>query len=273
MQRLRQPQLTPDADPAMLEPVQSAALSRAPSVAHGFFTRAGGVSTGVYASLNCGLGSDDERAAVIENRARVARHLGTDAARLLTCHQCHSATAILVDMPWPPHAQPKADALVTIVPGLALGALAADCTPVLFADPVARVVGAAHAGWKGALAGILEATLAVMEQAGAKRADIIAAVGPCISQGSYEVGPEFEATFCASDPSNGRFFQQPRAGARTHFDLPGFVVHRLAAAGTGTIDDMSACTYTHPNQFFSFRRTTHGRESDYGRQISAVMLA
>ena len=145
MQWLLLPQFTPDADPAMLEPVQSAALSRAPSVAHGFFTRTGGVSTGVYASLNCGLGSDDERAAVIENRARVARHLGTDAARLLTCHQYHSATAIRVDAPWPPHAQPKADALVTRVPGLALGALAADCTPVLFADPVARVVGAAHA--------------------------------------------------------------------------------------------------------------------------------
>ena len=260
----------------MLEPLQSDVLADALSgparISHGFFTRAGGVSAGLYGSLNCGIGSKDERANVLENLARVARRLGTDADRLLTCHQIHSATALYVDRPWTPDARPKADALVTRVPGLAIGALAADCTPVLFADPAAGVIGAAHAGWKGALAGILESALEVMEQAGARRANIIAVVGPCISQRAYEVGPEFEAAFVAVNQSYARYFSKPAPDARAHFDLPGFVGDRLRSAGAGRVEDLAQCTYSNPNRFFSFRRTTHAREADYGRQISAIML-
>ena len=256
----------------MLSPLQSDAL-RTPRVVHGFFTRDGGVSSGVYGSLNCGIGSRDERHNVLENRARVARHLGTRADRLLTCHQIHSATALLVETPWTPETQPKADAMVTRTPGLALGALAADCTPVLFVDAAAGVIGAAHAGWKGALGGVLEATLDVMETAGAHRADIAAVVGPCISHAAYEVGLEFEAAFTAVNPANASYFTRPGPAARAHFDLPGFVTDRLMRAGAGRVENLAHCTYAQPNRFFSYRRTTHAREADYGRQISAVMLA
>ena len=256
----------------MLDPVLSQSLTKIPLLAHGFFTRAGGVSTGVYGSLNCGLGSADERLAVRENRARVAQRLGAQPEALVTTHQVHSATAVFVAAPWPADSQPKGDALVTNLPGVALGALAADCTPVLFADPVAQVIGAAHAGWKGALGGILEATLTMMERAGAERKNIIAAVGPCISQAAYEVGAEFEAMFFAADGANSRYFAKPEAMARAHFDLPGFVVDRLVAAGTGHVENTAQCTFAQPNRFFSYRRTTHAREADYGRQISAIML-
>ena len=196
----------------MLDPIQSTALGRVPGVAHGFFTREGGVSTGVYASLNCGLGSGDERRNVVENRRRVAAHFDVPEASLLTCHQVHSATAVNVDRPWMPDAQPKADALVTKTPGVVLATLAADCTPILFADGQAGVIGAAHAGWKGALGGIIEATIVAMEQAGARRQDIVAAVGPCIGQDAYEVGPEFEAAFLAADQYYARFFSRNSEG-------------------------------------------------------------
>lgn len=256
----------------MLEPIEIAALSSIPRLAHGFFTRAGGISDGLYGTLNCGIGSRDDRTRVLENRSRVARHLGTGPDRLLTCHQIHSATALLVTDPWRVDQQPKADALVTRTPGLALAALAADCAPILFADPNARVVAAAHAGWKGALGGIVEATLDTMEAAGARRCDIIAAVGPSISQSAYEVGPEFEAAFTAKQQDYARYFRIPPGRQRAHFDLPGFIAHRLSDAGVGGIHLSGACTYADPNRFFSYRRTTHAGEPDYGRQISAVML-
>lgn len=242
-------------------------------IAHGFFGRTGGVSSGLYSSLNCGLGSKDERASVTENRHRVARALGTTGDRLLTCYQVHSAEAVIVDRPWGPDGQPRADALVTNTPGLAIGALAADCTPILFADPKARVIGAAHAGWKGAKIGIAEATIAAMETLGARRDAITAAIGPCISQANYEVGPEFMAAFLAEDPETARFFAVPSPGAKPHFDLPGYIAARLKAANIARIEHLAHCTYASESRFFSYRRTTHRREADYGRQISAIVLA
>ena len=257
----------------MPDPILADNLAALPGIRHGFFTRAGGVSEGLYGSLNCGLGSRDAPDKVRENRARVARHLGADAARLLTCYQVHSATAITVDQPWAPDQQPRADALVTTTPGIALGALAADCTPILFADPRTRVIGAAHAGWKGALGGVIEATVAAMAGLGAERGRIAAAVGPCIGPASYEVGPEFEAVFLAADAGFARFFRRPAPNSRAHFDLPGFVAHRLAAASIGGVHMASPCTYADAGRFFSYRRTTHLREADYGRQISAIVIA
>ncbi len=257
----------------MLAPVVSPLLAAMPNVAHGFFTREGGASRGLYDSLNCGIGSADTRGDVVENLGRVARHLSTTPDRLVTCHQIHSSTALLIDAPWTPDARPKADALVTRTRGLAIGALAADCTPVLFADPKAGVIGAAHAGWKGALGGILQSTLAVMEQAGAQRAKIVAVVGPCISQAAYEVGPEFEATFREADAAYAAYFAKANPEARARFDLPGFVADRLRAAGVGQVETLSECTYLQPTRFFSYRRTTHAHEADYGRQISAIALA
>lgn len=254
----------------MLAPLQADGFG---GIRHGFFGREGGVSSGLYSSLNCGLGSKDERANVLENRDRVAQSLGTSGDRLLTCYQIHSADAVVVEKPWGAGGQPRADALVTRTPGLAIGALAADCTPILFADPKARVIGAAHAGWKGAKIGIAEATIAAMEKLGARRHDITAAIGPCISQANYEVGPEFEAGFLAEDAANARFFAVPRAGAKVHFDLPGYVATRLKTAKVGRIERLDTCTYADDSRFFSFRRTTHRGEGDYGRQISAIVLA
>ncbi len=254
----------------MLSPIKADGFG---GIAHGFFGRTGGVSSGLYASLNCGLGSKDDRTNVVENRSRVARTLGTSGDRLLTCYQIHSADAVIVDRPWGPDGQPKADALVTKTPGLAIGALAADCTPILFADPAARVIGAAHAGWKGAKIGIAEATIAAMEKLGARRDAITAAIGPCISQANYEVGAEFEAAFLDESPENARFFKTPAPGAKPHFDLPSYIAARLKAAQVGRIERLDICTYASDSQFFSFRRTTHRREGDYGRQISAIVLA
>lgn len=256
----------------MPDPITADCLAEINGLAHGFYTREGGVSDGLYGSLNCGLGSKDERARVVENRARVARHLGTSEPHLLTCYQVHSADAVVVTEPWTPSAMPKADGLVTKVPGIALGALAADCAPVLFADPEARVIGAAHAGWKGALGGVLESTIATMTRIGAKRNRIRAVLGPCIGPTAYEVGPEFEATFTAVDPTHARFFKRPTPEARPYFDLPGFVLHRLEQTGIDTIESCTACTYGDETRFFSYRRTTHRREADYGRQISAIVL-
>ncbi|HRD76105.1 MAG TPA: peptidoglycan editing factor PgeF [Hyphomicrobiaceae bacterium] len=256
----------------MTTAIEADCLSDARKIAHGFFTRHGGVSTGLYASLNCGLGSKDERAKVLENRGRVAEAFGASGSQLLTCHQWHSADAIVVTDPWAPDALPKADAMVTRTPGIVLGALAADCAPVLFADPVAGVVGAAHAGWKGALGGVLEATIAAMESIGARRSRIRAALGPCIGADAYEVGPEFEATFIAKEKGHQRFFRRARPDARPYFDLPGFVLDRLGDAGLDTVESAHHCTYEHDHDFFSYRRTTHRKEPDYGRQISAIML-
>jgi hypothetical protein len=237
---------------------------------HGFFTRRGGASSGVYAGLNCGPGSRDQAEAVALNRARVAAALGVAPERLLSPHQTHSAD-VAVAGPGGWAERPRADAAVADRPGVALGVLTADCAPVLMHDPDAGVIGAAHAGWRGALDGVLEATLDAMERLGARRARVRAAVGPTISQRAYEVGPEFIERFLDEDPGHGRYFVEGAAG-RYRFDLPGFVLGRLRAAGVGEAGWIGACTYADPERFFSFRRTTHAGEADYGRLISAIAL-
>jgi YfiH family protein len=257
----------------MLSPLQADNLSILPGIRHGFFTRQGGISRGLYASLNCGAGSKDDPVAVIENRARVAQHLGSFSDDVQTIYQIHSGTAQVVDKLVPREALPKGDALVTRTRGLVLGILTADCAPVLFADAEAGVVGAAHAGWRGALGGILEATVAAMEGLGADRARIFAALGPTIGAQSYEVGPEFVAAFEAADPDNARFFTMPKGRTTPHFDLPGYVMSRLGRLGLKHAERHAPCTYENESMFFSFRRTTHRKEPDYGRQISAIVVA
>ena len=256
----------------MLTPITSGSLDDVSGVTHGFFTRTGGISEGVYASLNCGIGSRDERARVLENRRRVAQHLGVTETQLLTCHQTHSAKAQVATQPWPPDLNPKVDALVTATPGLAIAVLAADCAPVLFADPHARVIGAAHAGWRGALSGILDATVAAMERLGARCERIKAVLGPCIGSETYEVGEEFEAAFLSADAANACFFRRCEPAARARFDLPGYIIHRLEQAELGTVENATQCTYLNESLFFSYRRSTHCKEPDYGRQISAIVL-
>jgi polyphenol oxidase len=253
----------------MMQPVLIPELSVLPGIAHGFFTRRGGVSEGIYASLNCGPGSGDSPEAVQENRARVARHLS--ACKLVSAHQVHGTTAVIMDDD-APAARPKADALVTATPGLALGVLTADCAPILLADARARVVGAVHAGWRGALTGVAEAALDAMESLGAVRQHIHAAVGPCIGPSVYEVGPEFEAEFLKHDPANARFFARHDAGARPTFDLPGYIAHRLRRAGVAAVVAASICNHTAHREFFSYRGSQKRGEADYGRQISAIVL-
>jgi hypothetical protein len=256
--------------------LQAASLSALPGIRHAFFTRDGGVSSGVYASLNGGTGSDDAPEHVRENRARMAAALGVTPDRFITAYQVHSPDAVTVERPWPAQARPRADGIVTRTAGLAIGITTADCGPVLFADPQARVIGAAHAGWRGALTGILEATIAEMERLGAVRAHITAALGPTISQRNYEVGPEFVARFEAEEAANARFFAQlpvsPLKPGHALFDLPGYIMARLAAAGIGRCENLGACTYADPVRFFSYRRTTHKAESDYGRHVNAIAL-
>ena len=237
-------------------------------VQHGFFTRKGGASSGIFRGLNCGTGSSDQSDIVRINRARVAEAMGVDA--LNAVHQYHSADVVTVTDPLG-EAKPKADALVTNVPGQALSILTADCQPVLFSDPEAKVIGAAHAGWRGALAGVLEATIEAMVALGATRGDIRATVGPTISQKAYEVGPEMLDEFIAEDPENTRFFAQGQ-GDRYQFDLPAYGVHRMRAAGIGDANWIRHCTYSDEERFFSYRRTTHAKEADYGRLISVIRL-
>ena len=237
-------------------------------VQHGFFTRKGGASSGIFRGLNCGTGSSDQSDIVRINRARVAEAMGVDA--LNAVHQYHSADVVTVTDPLG-EAKPKADALVTNVPGQALSILTADCQPVLFSDSEAKVIGAAHAGWRGALAGVLEATIEAMVALGATRSDISATVGPTISQKAYEVGPEMLDEFIAEDPENTRFFAQGQ-GDRYQFDLPAYGVHRMRAAGIGDANWIRHCTYSDEERFFSYRRTTHAKEADYGRLISVIRL-
>lgn len=248
-----------------LQPITSDELT----IRHGFFTRDGGASSGVYSGLNCGLGSTDQRETVLINRARVADRLGVSPERLVSVHQTHSARAVALD--GPPNEQIKADAMVTAAPGLALGILTADCQPVLFADAENGVVGAAHAGWKGALDGILEATIEAMESLGAERATIHAVIGPSISQRAYEVGPEFLDRFLDESPENARFFANGE-GDRFQFDLIGFGLYRLREAGVAHASWTGHCTYSDPERFYSYRRSVHRREADYGRLISAICL-
>jgi len=238
-------------------------------VRHGFFTRKGGASSGIFAGLNCGAGSSDQSEAVAINRARVAEAMGVAPDHLVGVHQVHSAAALPVAGPL--EGKPKADAMVTATPGVALSILTADCQPVLFADPVARVIGAAHAGWRGTCDGVLEATLAAMEGLGAARGRINAVIGPCISQRAYEVGPEFFETFTDEDRANARFFATG-TGDRMLFDLPGYGLHRLREAGVAQAEWTRHCTYHDADRFYSYRRTTHAREADYGRLISVIRL-
>nr|WP_256500528.1 peptidoglycan editing factor PgeF [Limimaricola litoreus] len=236
---------------------------------HGFFGRAGGASSGVFAGLNCGPGSSDQHEAVRINRGKVAQAMSVAPEALLGLHQVHSADVVTVDAPLAD--KPRADALVTATPGLALTILTADCQPVLFADREAQVIGAAHAGWKGALAGVLEATIDVMVAQGAERGRIRAVIGPSISQRCYEVGPELLDAFMAEDPEAARHFAQGK-GDRLLFDLPGFGLARLRAAGIASAEWTRHCTYSDPGRFFSYRRATHAREADYGRLIAAIRL-
>jgi YfiH family protein len=250
-------------------PVITSPLLDLAGIRHGFFTRQGGVSSGVYETLNVGSGSDDDPAAVAENRARVARWFAADG--IVTCHQVHSATALVADGAWPA-GPPQADAVVSATPGVVCAALAADCAPILIADPEARIVAAAHAGWRGALAGIVEATVRRMEGLGASRRWMRAAIGPCIGPASYEVGLEFRAAFVKADPAYGRFFGTGVSDEKRQFDLPAFVLDRLRAAGVETCEWVGRDTCAEPAWFFSNRRAFRQGEPDYGRLASAIAL-
>ena len=253
------------------EPLQSEALQASGArIRHGFFTRQGGVSTGIYGGLNVGIGSQDEPARVAENRARVAAWFHLPVSRLATQHQVHSPSVVTIDDPdaLPRH---QADAMATRIPGIILGVLSADCGPILFADAQAGVIGAAHAGWKGALDGVLEATIDAMETLGADRSRITAVLGPSIAQPHYEVGPEFVERFVAREPAYARYFAPSEKPGHAMFDLPGLTVDRLSAAGVQA-SSLGLSTYADEDRFYSYRRTTHRQEPDYGRQISAIAL-
>jgi polyphenol oxidase len=241
-------------------------------IRHAFFTRAGGVSGGLYASLNGGTGSKDDMGDVAENRVRMAAALGVEPHRFLTLHQIHSPEVAVAETPWTAEARPRADAIVTRMRALAIGVTTADCGPILFADPKARVIGAAHAGWRGALTGVVEATVAAMERLGAVRAEIRAAIGPMIRQRNYEVGSDLIARFAAEDHASSRFFTAAPRDGHALFDLSGYVAARLARAGVGHVEDLGLCTYADPDRFFSYRRTTHRAEPDYGRHVNAIVL-
>ncbi|WGF90707.1 peptidoglycan editing factor PgeF [Marinivivus vitaminiproducens] len=252
--------------------MRAAALEGLAGIAHGFFTRKGGLSTGAFASLNCGLSGGDRPEAVRANRARVAACLGCAPDALVSLHQVHGRAVVRADAPWPLDSRPQADGLVTTRPGLALGVLAADCGPILLADPEAGVIGAAHAGWRGALSGIAEATVAAMVAAGARAGRITAVLGPCIAQKSYEVGDGFRDAFLAEDPASARFFSTPCATGRPHFDLKACILERLARAGVGKAEALPFDTYADPARFFSYRRTTHEGGGPFGIAIAAIAL-
>ncbi|WP_332118089.1 peptidoglycan editing factor PgeF [Azorhizobium caulinodans] len=252
--------------------VEAPLLKALPGIRHAFFTRQGGVSTGPYASLNGGLGSNDAEANVMENRSRMARTIGVEPAHLVMCWQVHSAICVPMTAPWTRPEAPQADAIATNVPGLAATVTIADCGPVLFADPVARVVAAAHSGWKGAFGGVIEATVARMETFGARRGDIRAVIGPLIRQPSYEVGEDFIARFLDADRTFARFFAPADRPHHALFDLPGFIAHRLREARIDHVEDLGLDTYTDPERFFSYRRMTHRKEPDYGRLVAAIVL-
>jgi YfiH family protein len=241
-------------------------------IRHAFFTRAGGVSSGLYASLNGGVGSQDDAGKVVENRARMAAALGVEPRRLLTAYQTHSPKVVVAEAPWTTENRPQGDAIVTRMRALAIGVSTADCGPVLFADPRAGVIAAAHAGWRGALTGVIEATVAAMAQLGAAPSQIRSAIGPMIQQSSYEVGPDLVARFEAEDPGASRFFAPAKRDGHVMFDLAGYIAVRLKRAGVGEVEDVGLCTYADPERFFSFRRTTHRAEADYGRHVNAIAL-
>ena len=253
--------------------LQAPSLGKLPRIRHGFFTREGGVSRGIYASLNGGVGSSDAPDNVAENRARMAAALGVAPERLLTAYQIHSPDVVVANVPWTPDTRPRADAIVTRTPRLAIGVSTADCGPLLFADADAGVIGAAHAGWRGAFTGVIEATVAAMERLGAERARIVAALGPAIRQPNYEVGPEFIARFTAADADNARFFRPSERAGHAMFDLAGYIADRVQRAGIVEFEDLALCNYAEPERFFSYRRTTQRGEPDYGRHVNAIALA
>ncbi|MDP3853843.1 peptidoglycan editing factor PgeF [Phenylobacterium sp.] len=252
-------------------PVITSPLLDLEGVRHAFFTRQGGVSTGIYGSLNVGRGSSDATGDVVENRRRAAAHFGAPAQALSTCYQIHSATALVAEAPWG-DARPQGDGLVAAKAGIVCGALAADCAPILFADPQARIVAAAHAGWKGALTGIAEATVAKMVELGAAPSRIVAVIGPCIGPASYEVGLEFLERFFADDAANAAFFAAGQSPDKRMFDLPGFVLHRLRGAGVETCEWIGRDTCAEEDLFFSNRRAFKRGEPDFGRLLSAITL-
>lgn len=241
-------------------------------VPHGFLTRRGGVSEGLYGSLNCGFGSGDDTAAVTENRRRAVARIGLVTAPLCTTYQCHSADCVIVTDPWAPDDAPKADSMVTDRRGIVLGILTADCAPLIFADPEAGVIGVAHAGWKGALGGVVPAAVEAMVGLGAKRSNIAVAIGPCIGWDSYEVGAEFRAEFIAADERNDDFFRTAARADHYRFDLAGYVAAGLEALGLGAVEKLNTDTYADGERFFSYRRACHNGEADYGRLISLVSL-
>jgi YfiH family protein len=252
-------------------PLTAACLRDAKGIRHAFFTRIGGVSGGLYASLNVGFGSDDDTENVRRNRERAVSALGA-ATALNTVYQIHGRDVAVADAPWEPGSAPRADAMVTNRPGIAIGILTADCVPVLFADPENRVIGAAHAGWRGAVGGVLTATVDAMERLGADRRAIRAAVGPAIAQVSYEVGPEFPAPFLDENRTNHRFFRPSHRDGHHMFDLTGYVAHRLCLLEIGAAEVLDSDTCADEERFFSYRRATHRKEPDYGRELSAVVL-
>ncbi len=254
------------------DPIRSPLLDRAreQGIRHGYFTRVGGVSGGIYNGLNIGTGSDDDQALVAENRRRVAAWMGVPASHFLTAWQVHSPDVVIAREPFAGE-RPKADAIVTDRPGIAVGASTADCGPVLFADARARIIGAAHAGWKGAFTGVLENTILAMESLGAHRQNIVAVLGPSIGPGNYEVGPEFVARFVEADAGNAGYFMPSANPGHAMFDLNLYTVDRLKKAGV-TADGLRRCTYAEEDLFYSYRRTTHRKEPDYGRQVSAIVL-
>jgi len=253
--------------------LQARSLLALTGIRHGFFTRAGGVSQGIYATLNGGIGSHDAPENIGENRGRMAAALGVAPECLLSAYQIHSPDVVTVERPWTHEARPRVDAMVTRVPGLALGVSTADCGPVLFADSQAGVIGAAHAGWRGALAGVIEATAAAMENLGARRARMVVALGPMIRQPNYEVGPELVARFHAEDAGNARYFLASARAGHALFDLAGYVAARLKRSGIVHVEDLGFCTYAEPDRFFSYRRATRLAEPDYGRHINAIALS
>jgi hypothetical protein len=243
-----------------------------PGLVHAFFTREGGVSTGIYASLNGGLGSSDDRENVLQNRRRMAAALGVADTHLVNVHQVHSPDVVIVDGPWPVDERPRADGMASRMPGVALAISTADCGPLLFVDPQAKVIGACHAGWRGALEGVIDRTVDAMESLGGRRKRITAVLGPTIGRHAYEVGPEFVARFMEADAGNAAFFTETAPGKHAFFDLPRYIGHRVDETGVGAFADLGLCTYSDEERFFSYRRTTHRKEPDYGRLISAIAL-
>lgn len=253
--------------------LQAKSLSRSDRIRHGFFTRDGGVSDGIYASLNGGVGSKDDKGLVAENRARMARALDVAPENFVTCFQIYSPDVVVAERPWTPETRPKADAIVTRVPGLAIGVSTADCGPLLFADEQAGVIGAAHAGWRGAFTGVIEKTIAAMEALGADRNRIVAALGPLIRKQNYEVSQSFVHEFLRADETHAQFFSPASRAGHAMFDLPGFVSARIEQAGVGYFEDLQLCTYAGAERFYSYRRSVHRAEPDYGRHVNAIVLA